>query len=159
MQPTNPASVPLVDNPKVKLTVVKWAEFEKALEAHKGQVVVVDFWADWCVPCKREFPHMVEMHQKYAKDGLACVSVSLDEASKSAAPLAFLKKQNAEFDNLLLDEKLGEVAERYNANPPFVRVFGKDGKFVKQFDCTDVDKQFEYSDVEKFALKLLHEGQ
>ena len=47
----------------------------------KGKVVVVDFWATWCPPCRAEIPGYVSLQQKYAKDGLVIVGVSVDQDS------------------------------------------------------------------------------
>ncbi len=46
----------------------------------KGKVLVVDFWATWCGPCRSEIPGYVELEKKYGKDGFAVVGISLDEA-------------------------------------------------------------------------------
>ncbi|HVU34324.1 MAG TPA: TlpA disulfide reductase family protein [Opitutaceae bacterium] len=45
----------------------------------KGKVLVVDFWATWCPPCREEIPGYVDLYKKYGKDGLAIVGVSLDQ--------------------------------------------------------------------------------
>lgn len=49
-------------------------------EQLKGKVVVVDFWATWCGPCRVEIPGYIEMQKKYGKDGLTIVGVSIDQA-------------------------------------------------------------------------------
>ncbi len=45
----------------------------------RGQVVYLDFWASWCVPCRKSFPWMNDMHQRYSKDGLKIVAINLDK--------------------------------------------------------------------------------
>ena len=54
------------------------------LADYRGKVVVVDFWATWCEPCKSEIPAYVEMQQKYGKDGLVILGVSVDTKKPSA---------------------------------------------------------------------------
>jgi len=48
-------------------------------EEFKGKVVVVDFWATWCPPCREEIPGYIQLVKKYGKDGLVIVGVSVDE--------------------------------------------------------------------------------
>ena len=61
----------------------------------KGKVVYVDFWASWCIPCRKSFPWMNELHKKYKDQGLEVVAINLD---KSREPIdAFLAKTPADF--------------------------------------------------------------
>lgn len=63
---------------------------EGALPALEGQVVLVDFWATWCAPCKASFPAYSELHRELAPRGFVLLAISID---KSAAPYAeFLKR-------------------------------------------------------------------
>jgi thiol-disulfide isomerase/thioredoxin len=50
-----------------------------SLAALKGKVVIVDFWATWCEPCKTEIPGYIELQKKYGPDGLVIIGLSLDK--------------------------------------------------------------------------------
>jgi len=54
------------------------------LSDYRGQVVLLDFWASWCDPCKREIPHFVEMQNRYGPQGLQVVGISMDDDEKLA---------------------------------------------------------------------------
>lgn len=49
------------------------------LAAYKGKVVLLDFWATWCVPCQSEIPHFVEFQNNYAAQGFQVIGVSMDD--------------------------------------------------------------------------------
>ena len=65
------------------------------LSQYRGKVVVVDFWASWCVPCRRSFPWMNEMQAKYGDDGLVFLAVNTDNEASEAQ--AFLDEFPADF--------------------------------------------------------------
>jgi hypothetical protein len=93
------------------------------------------------------------MHHKYAKDGLVCMSVSVDDKDDKAKALAFLTKQKATFANYLIDEEAEVWQKRLDVPaPPGVSVFDRSGKRVKTFTSED---PFTYEDVEKLVAPLL----
>ncbi|HUG91687.1 MAG TPA: TlpA disulfide reductase family protein, partial [Planctomycetaceae bacterium] len=104
LEPRKPAAEPPAEK-KITLEVVDRKGYDKVLadKDHRGQVVVVDFWATWCVPCLKNFKHTVEWQEKYGKHGLAVVSVSMDEPDDETRErtLEFLTRHKATFTNLL----------------------------------------------------------
>jgi len=50
------------------------------LSSYRGKVVLLDFWATWCVPCREETPHFVALQQRYGGQGLQIIGVSMDDS-------------------------------------------------------------------------------
>jgi peroxiredoxin len=61
---------------------------------YKGKVVLLDFWATWCPPCRRELPRVVAAYNKYHDKGFEIVSVSLDQPRHDPALMQFVKDNN-----------------------------------------------------------------
>lgn len=74
----------------------------------KGKVVVVDFWATWCPPCRKEIPHYVAMQKKYADRGLVILGFSLDELP-AAEVKAFGEKMGINYPLLMADATTAEA--------------------------------------------------
>lgn len=77
------------------------------LSAYRGKVVLLDFWATWCEPCREETPHFVELQDKYGHQGLQIIGVSMDD---DAAPVRqFYKQFNVNYPVAMGNAKIGEL--------------------------------------------------
>ena len=145
---------------EVKLVPVKWKGYLEQVASHKdAKLIVVDAWATWCGPCMKNFPHLVELHEKYSDKGLVAISLSMDEAydpKKVAAATKFLREKKASFTNLIMDETLNDGFDKLNIGSiPAVFVYTPDGKELKRFTGEDVDNIFTYEQVEAFVKDYL----
>ena len=95
------------------------------LDAYKGKVVYLDFWASWCGPCKLSFPWMNDAQAHFGPAGLVIVAVNVDHDRALAEK--FLSQHGASF-KVLFDPK-GQLASQYKvAGMPTSVVIGRDGK-------------------------------
>ena len=97
------------------------------LSAFKGRVVVLDFWATWCGPCKIEIPWFIEFQQKYGKSGLDVIGVLTEDTVPKAKPFAAEWKMNytllSGIDREDLDDAFGPMF-----GLPVTVVISRDGK-------------------------------
>jgi len=97
------------------------------LAEHRGKVVVLDFWASWCAPCRRSFPWLDAMQQKYRDDGLVVIGVNED--ADAAAAQRFLEDYPVRFR--ILEDPAGRLATQYELLAmPSSYVIGRDGEIV-----------------------------
>jgi cytochrome c biogenesis protein CcmG, thiol:disulfide interchange protein DsbE len=101
------------------------------LDTFKGQVVLVDFWASWCGPCRQSFGFLNRMHGEYSKKGLTIIGINVDENPKDAA--RFLDKIPAQFS--VIYDALGVTPKAFDLKVmPSSYLIGRDGtiRFVHQ---------------------------
>ena len=99
--------------------------------ALSGKVVVVNFWATWCVPCIQEIPSFNKLHKDFAAQGVAVLGISMDEEG-AARVQPFLKKHPMDYPVGLGGETLNQ---QYNLDLlPVTLVFDRTGKQVKRFE-------------------------
>ncbi len=77
-----------------------------ALSNYRGRVVLLDFWATWCDPCKQEIPHFVEMQNRYGPQGLQVVGISMDDDEKPVRD--FQQQFNMNYPIAIGNTKLAE---------------------------------------------------
>jgi len=146
------------------LKVVDAKGLDEIIANNEGRVVLVDFWATYCGPCKKMFPHTVELARQHGAEGLSVVTVSCDSAKAEPQVLAFLKPFSPEGislqhvrvndDRTFLDEFKVE-----NGTLPYLRIYGRDGQIVRSFVQGDPQQAgFEEADVEAAVKEALTAG-
>jgi len=91
-------------------TPVSAGDLPVDLADYEGKVVILDFWASWCVPCRRSFPWLDKMQHKYREQGLVVIGVNLD--AEPAAAESFLRDYPVSF-RIVRDEG-ATLARRYD---------------------------------------------
>ncbi len=111
-----------------------------SLSQYRGKVVLVDFWATWCDPCRVEIPWLIEMQQKYGAKGFTVLGVAMDdEGKKVVAP--FLEKERFDVNgqkfpmNYPIVLGSDEIADKFGGllGYPTGFLISRDGKQVKKF--------------------------
>jgi len=112
----------------VTVRVVDEVEFAQAIRQHRGKVVLVDYWATWCLSCLELFPHTVELSRRLADRGLVVVSLSLDDPDDRPAVLDKLRSAGATFDNLI---------SRYGGSDQSAEAFGLEDLVLPKYRIYD----------------------
>ena len=98
-----------------------------SLGAQRGRVVLVDFWASWCEPCRRSFPMLDDLQRRHAAQGLTVVGVNMDEQRADAE--RFLKEVPVQF-SIVFDAGAG-TAERFGlVGMPSSYLIARDGRVL-----------------------------
>jgi thiol-disulfide isomerase/thioredoxin len=103
---------------------------EQRLSALRGRVVVLNFWATYCEPCRKEMPDLAAIQNNYAALGVQVIGASADEAAARAKVLSFIKETKLNFP-VWLGATTGDM-ERFGLAPvlPGTVIIGRDGRIA-----------------------------
>jgi len=103
---------------------------EQRLGAYRGKVVVVNFWATWCIPCRKEMPDLAAIQNEYAALGVQVVGASADSLTERQKVVTFIKETGINFPVWLGANT--EDMKRFGLGPalPGTAVIGRDGKLL-----------------------------
>lgn len=101
----------------------------KKLRDYRGQVVLVNFWASWCTPCRAELPSMNRAWNRLKSSGMAMLAINLGEDREAVS--AFLRDYPIDFE-VLMDER-GRISQRWRIKAlPTTLVLNKRGQIIYQ---------------------------
>lgn len=127
----------------IQLDLVTYKQLGNEIKNLHGKVVLVDFWADYCQPCKQKFPAVVALHRKLANQGFTVVSVNVDDVTDAETRervKAFLAQQNATCRNLLLAEKPEVWVPKLKMDSiPAMILFNQQGQMVNRWAGNEID--------------------
>ncbi len=102
--------------PTLEAEWIDLAGLNERLAAERGRVVVINFWATWCEPCREEFPHLIRLYERHSRRGLNLLSVSIDSPRvRDTEVRKFLGEQRPPF-------------------PVFIKTAGDDDAFINGID-------------------------
>jgi len=106
------------------------------LASYRGKVVLLDFWATWCGPCRIEIPGFVELQNRYREQGLAVIGISLDDGPEPVRE--FYREYKMNYPVAMGDEKVSELFGGI-LGLPTTFLIGRDGRiYSKHIGATDI---------------------
>ncbi|HEY7864159.1 MAG TPA: redoxin domain-containing protein [Thermoanaerobaculia bacterium] len=124
-------------------------ELAARVAKERGRVVLVNFWASWCLPCREEFPALVRLQDRLGKQGLSIVGVSIDTSRQIPAVEKFLEEMRPSFPNYRKrsggddGEFIDAVEKSWGGELPFSVLYDRTGKKARVLSGPRTEKDFE----------------
>jgi peroxiredoxin len=104
---------------------------ELKLSDYKGKVVIIDFWATWCPPCRKGIPDLIDLKKKYGAKGFEVIGISLDTETKGHVP-GFVKSNGMNYPVVYGNQNVTQLYGGIEAIPTTF-VIDKQGKIVATY--------------------------
>lgn len=121
---------------KISVEDIDKAKLQKLIKNRKGKVLLLNIWATWCAPCKKEFPDLVKLADKYKKSKVEIIGLSVDDRKDLQTDvIPFLEKNNVNFKIYLQNfkniEELIEIFPQWQGAIPLTVIFDSKGNQQK----------------------------
>jgi thiol-disulfide isomerase/thioredoxin len=120
------------------LAPIDEASYPKLVASQKGKVLLVNFWATWCVPCRAEMPQLVKMQERLKTKGFTLITISADEPEQEAQAAQFLQKNGVPAPTYLRkakddDKFINSIDPKWSGALPALVLYDRTGKKVKMY--------------------------
>ena len=121
-----------------KLSPVDENGYRALLKSNSGHVTLVDFWATWCAPCRKEMPRLAKLDGRMRDKGFRLVTISADEPEQGPAAVEFLKMSGISGPAYLRQAKdddkfINAIDPKWSGALPALFLYDRQGKLVKSF--------------------------
>jgi thiol-disulfide isomerase/thioredoxin len=128
----------LASGPIGPLIPINEAGFQHLVDLHKKKVVLYDFWATWCAPCRAELPQLVLLEDKLRSQGLEVVTISADDREHKAAAEKFIQMFRVQGPAYLKqadddDHFINAIDPKWSGALPALFLYDKSGHMVRSF--------------------------
>jgi cytochrome c biogenesis protein CcmG/thiol:disulfide interchange protein DsbE len=122
--------------PEFHATTIDGVPRTKTLESYKGDIVLLNVWATWCLPCRTEMPSIQALHDRFAARGLKVVAVSVDKAGATESIRQFRDQFGLTFE--ILQDPTGNIQRDYQTTGvPETFIIGRDGLIRRKVIAAD----------------------
>ena len=112
---------------------------QQSLDAYRGKVVILDFWATWCGPCRMEIPGFITLQNKYRDQGLEIVGISIDPIAPRGNPggapavAPFMQSNGINYSIFMVNNAAALKGYNVSQGIPTTYVLDRSGKVVKTY--------------------------
>lgn len=114
------------------------SEFNHLIQSQPGKILLVDFWATWCEPCREELPKLADLQRRLGSNGLVLITISADEPDKARETAAFLEKSGVSFPAYIKqvadDQRfIDSIDPKWSGALPALFLYDRQGRKVESF--------------------------
>lgn len=124
-----------------ELKPLRGGELAELIKKSKAEFVLVNLWASWCDPCRKEFPDLVKFRNAKLSDKIEFIFISVDTKTERPEAEKFLKANNVNFTTYIKDgldsefiSSVGKLAKKWDGALPTTLIFDSSAKVLEQFD-------------------------
>ncbi len=141
-------AVPPEPSPPAGIVDLNEDGWERLRDRYRGRVLLVNFWATWCEPCREEFPGLVRLDKAYRSRGLSVVAISMDDPESVSAIKQFLRSELATFacyrDNFRdFAALVDSINPKWGGGIPATFLYDRQGRLVQSWEGATSFEEFE----------------